>query len=744
MASLVNFGTQQYFGFSPQMIGGCLVWLDAADSNTITGSPQVTEWRDKSGRGSNATSTGALGTVTAGDPINSRNTLRFGHSQTLNLPNFTVSNTQSTIFAVLRGITFTPQPTSTGSGYFLWSRTTDNFVNFSGNEQFAVYQNVPANRSYLFVMGPGGERNWGNLASNAFHNTTSVVTIAGVSYASSNGTSLPMVANGNISNTVFTASTYQISTSRNIGDVKTYDLGELIVYDGTLSLTDIQQVEGYLAWKWGTTLPVGHPYRGLPPTMRLFQAGDILAMTPYLWFDAADSSTITGSPNVTQWNDKSGRGCNATAGIGSVTLGSTINSLNTLRFGLNQTLNVSNLTISNTQNSVIALFKGITNNPDPTKGTGYFLWSRTLDNFLVFAGNQQFTAYQNPPAARGYLAVMGPGGEQSWGQLSPTTAFYTKTTVASIIGSIRASSNRVSLTPNTAVTVTNSDFTSTTYQISSSRNLGDVYTYDLGELFVFDGQIDTISQSALEAYLTSKWIGGLPPVVPLFIPTVLTTCSLWLDAADASTLTLSGSSVTAWADKSGNGRNATGGVSPTLGTNGVTFNGTTQYLSTTYSAVPSAETVFVVASWTGVSIATYYMIGPSTGSGRGYGVQYTSGVGRVQWYSGLNGYASITGVFDGPRFMTSGTFTGSVGTAGLNGDAQSTPASFTVSGGGTTNVGTGALTGYFKGTLHEILCYSTVLSAVERQRVEGYLAWKWNLASTFPLPSTHPYSKFRP
>jgi hypothetical protein len=391
---------------------------------------------------------------------------------------------------------------------------------------------------------------------------------------------------------------------------------------------------------------------------------------------------------------------------------------------------------------VIAIFKGITNNPDPTKGTGYFLWSRPLDNFKVFAGNQQFGAYQNPAATVSYLVVMGPGGERNWGQLSPTTAFYTKTTVASIVGSIRASSNGISLTPNSATSVTNSDFTSSTYQISCSRDLGDVYTYDLGELFVFDAAIDTISQSVLEAYLTSKWIGGLPPVVPLFVPTVLTNCSLWLDGADASTLTLSGSSVTAWADKSGNGRNATGGVSPTLGTNGVTFNGTTQYLSTTYTAVPSAETVFVVASWTAGFIGTYYVIGPSTGSGRGYGVQYPSGVGSVQWYSGLNGYAPSTGVFDGPRFMTSGTFTGTVGTTGLNGDVQSDPASFTVSGGGTTNIGTGALTGYFKGTIYEILCYSTVLSAVERRRVEGYLAWKWK--PTFPLPSTHPYSKFRP
>ena len=42
-----------------------------------------------------------------------------------------------------------------------------------------------------------------------------------------------------------------------------------------------------------------------------------------------------------------------------------------------------------------------------------------------------------------------------------------------------------------------------------------------------------------------------------FIPTQVSGCSLWLDAADSSTVTLSGSTATQWNDKSGNGRNST-------------------------------------------------------------------------------------------------------------------------------------------------------------------------------------------
>jgi hypothetical protein len=42
----------------------------------------------------------------------------------------------------------------------------------------------------------------------------------------------------------------------------------------------------------------------------------------------------------------------------------------------------------------------------------------------------------------------------------------------------------------------------------------------------------------------------------------------------------------------------------------------------------------------------------------------------------------------------------------------------------------------------EIIFYYGDLSRSQRQRVEGYLAWKWGLQTT--LPSSHPYYKIRP
>ncbi len=42
---------------------------------------------------------------------------------------------------------------------------------------------------------------------------------------------------------------------------------EVLIYDSALSTTNRQNVEGYLAWKWGlvSKLPAGHPYKSAPP-----------------------------------------------------------------------------------------------------------------------------------------------------------------------------------------------------------------------------------------------------------------------------------------------------------------------------------------------------------------------------------------------------------------------------------------------------------------------------------------------
>ena len=78
-----------------------------------------------------------------------------------------------------------------------------------------------------------------------------------------------------------------------------------------------------------------------------------------------------------------------------------------------------------------------------------------------------------------------------------------------------------------------------------------------------------------------------------FSPQSIPGLALWLDAADASTVTGT-ASVTAWRDKSGLGNNATGGISPSYSSNAVQFNGLNTYLTTPVSAGTNTATYLFV------------------------------------------------------------------------------------------------------------------------------------------------------
>jgi hypothetical protein len=72
-------------------------------------------------------------------------------------------------------------------------------------------------------------------------------------------------------------------------------------------------------------------------------------------------------------------------------------------------------------------------------------------------------------------------------------------------------------------------------------------------------------------FLNSKYASG-------FSPQVIPGLALWLDAADQSTFTFSsGSNISQWNDKSGNGRNAIAETSPILSNSGVYFSGSSSF-----------------------------------------------------------------------------------------------------------------------------------------------------------------------
>ena len=250
------------------------------------------------------------------------------------------------------------------------------------------------------------------------------------------------------------------------------------------------------------------------------------------------------------------------------------------------------------------------------------------------------------------------------------------------------------------------------------------------------------------------------PTVPLFTrpfqPIDIPTCQLWLDAADSSTIGLNGSTVTQWNDKSGRAINLTSYSGTTSYSYGkyVQLNGS--IMSSSSSEIDLTNvTLFMVAS----SPNSYYNQPAFSGlpaSGQG-NYSSTSGFGFYldgdrngyrmygQYYNGLVSTATGISFLQNPTVIV-----GSLASAGdmavyLNGSLSSTatmssrtkPAyGFTIGGEGYI----GSLNTYSSSCrFYEIIVYNSLLSSVQRQQVEGYLAQKWGLSTS--LPTNHPYAK---
>ena len=235
-----------------------------------------------------------------------------------------------------------------------------------------------------------------------------------------------------------------------------------------------------------------------------------------------------------------------------------------------------------------------------------------------------------------------------------------------------------------------------------------------------------------------------------FTPTTISNCSLWLDGADpaGTGVVPAAGNLATWVDKSTAGNNATGGVSPTYSstTKAVSFNGSSTYLQTSLSAVPSNETFFAVFTSTiPISNANRFncIIGASGNNGRDINV-LTSSAGNSSAYDlrydswavgsiSLTGYGGIT--FNTLTLVTT-QFTGGQGAGSTYGSNFGSFQSLSFSSSSTTRIGAGNGGDYFTGTINEIIIYNTVLGLSDRQKIESYLAQKWGLTSS--LPAGHP------
>ena len=226
-------------------------------------------------------------------------------------------------------------------------------------------------------------------------------------------------------------------------------------------------------------------------------------------------------------------------------------------------------------------------------------------------------------------------------------------------------------------------------------------------------------------------------------PADLTGLALWLDADDASTITLNGSTVSQWDDKSGNNRHATQGVAanqPTYsaaefnGKPALTFDGTNDSLSIAstalfssgnadlsmffvYNSIASSGYGTIFANFSEGNLQLLYSISIPYASPWGLylnaDLDLSNGV-YVQNKKSIIGMIRNSGVFTGYTDGTTDLSASNSASVYTESDTQSQWYIGRSTEGESGNV-----------EIAEVICINSSLSTTDRQKLEGYFAWKW-------------------
>ena len=255
-------------------VSNMVLWFDGNDSTTLFqdggGTTPVTAdnqsvylWKDKSVYATNATavttSYSAIPKSTYGSQ-NSKNGIYFGGTSgfqfsSANMPGGTTSN--ATYFFVAKQSSSSPPGQS-----FAYPTTTVLFTTGNRTQSAALQttQNNGGMQVYTDNISPDGGSNW----TNSVPYIQTLVVQSGQIIRRANGLQLSLTT---ITGAV-AANTGTGRISETFGSFYNYWNGqvyEVLVYNTPLLTIAMQEIEGYLAWKWGITLNVAHPYYAASP-----------------------------------------------------------------------------------------------------------------------------------------------------------------------------------------------------------------------------------------------------------------------------------------------------------------------------------------------------------------------------------------------------------------------------------------------------------------------------------------------
>jgi hypothetical protein len=248
--------------------------------------------------------------------------------------------------------------------------------------------------------------------------------------------------------------------------------------------------------------------------------------------------------------------------------------------------------------------------------------------------------------------------------------------------------------------------------------------------------------------------------------------ALWLDAEDTASITLNGSTVSQWSDKSGNAKHAvqaTASLQPAYLATGfnnkptLKFDATDDVFFITNTAANASSDFFIGAAFNFAATAGQWTMiagfrsDVNTFSGPGQPIlQRIEGASRIGYHYTDIAATSIdvaVTTFTGNKIATVGRNggtngnggTGTVTVTGASGNYLTT-ATQTWPSNATTNFQIAGkqqtFTAFSEKNISEIILCNRNLTTLERQQYEGYLAWKWDLVAD--LPADHPFKSTPP
>lgn len=281
-----------------------------------------------------------------------------------------------------------------------------------------------------------------------------------------------------------------------------------------------------------------------------------------------------------------------------------------------------------------------------------------------------------------------------------------------------------------------------------------------------------------------RWDGTLFGAPKLWRPDELgASLSLWLDAEDTASITLNGSTVSQWNDKSGNGVDvlqASAASQPTYQATGLNSMPTLRFdtptagrymqSSISFPIMPTGVSAMVVAqidtpaSWNGyVAVApfatatesfAFYRQAAHTSPGTSSGNMACSANRSVPTFDYRNNWDSppppgaphiACAIINGPT--SADAYLSVNGGSNLPVSAAGNSGTFIPQSTDVVRVGIGYFNGSvsdsaIRGGISEVIMSASPWSTDDREKLEGYLAWKWGLEGD--LPAGHPYKSAPP